>query len=108
MKHYNLEISPPPANGIAVKNEVTGLSYTWPGLSNGVKYKVRAQAVNELGPSDWGMYSLEDNPAGLPAAPPAAPPPPLWWSPWEQVTRSARIGPNRTSMVIPSRRITSP
>ena len=71
VKHYNLEISPPPANGIAVKNEVTGLSYTWPGLSNGVKYKVRAQAVNELGPSDWGMYSLEDNPAGLPAAPAA-------------------------------------
>ena len=31
VKHYNLEISPPPANGIAVKNEVTGLSYTWPG-----------------------------------------------------------------------------
>jgi hypothetical protein len=71
VKHYNLEISPPPANGIAVKNEVTGLTYTWPGLTNGVKYKVRAQAVNELGPSDWGMYSVEDNPAGLPGAPAA-------------------------------------
>ncbi|MET3172201.1 UNVERIFIED_ORG: hypothetical protein ABIB52_000025 [Arthrobacter sp. UYCu721] len=71
VKHYNLEISPPPANGIAVKNEVAGLNYTWPGLTNGVKYKVRAQAVNELGPSDWGTYSAEDNPAGVPAAPAA-------------------------------------
>ncbi len=69
VKHYNLEISPPPANGIAVKNDVAGLNYTWPGLTNGVKYKVRAQAVNELGPSDWGTYSTEDNPAGIPAAP---------------------------------------
>ena len=69
VKNYNLEISPPPASGIAVKNGVTGLSYTWPGLTNGVQYKVRAQAVNELGPSDWGTYSAEDNPAGVPAAP---------------------------------------
>ncbi|MEQ4565027.1 Ig-like domain-containing protein [Paenarthrobacter sp. CAP02] len=72
VKHYNLEISPPPANGVAIKNEVTGLSYTWAGLTNGVKYKVRAQAVNELGPSDWGLYSAEDHPAGVPATP--APP----------------------------------
>ncbi|WP_231938457.1 Ig-like domain-containing protein [Arthrobacter sp. B6] len=71
VKHYNLEISPPPSNGIAVKNEVPGLNYTWPGLTNGVKYKVRAQAVNELGPSEWGTYSVEDNPAGVPAAPAA-------------------------------------
>ncbi|RAX47549.1 hypothetical protein DQ354_00815 [Arthrobacter sp. AQ5-06] len=71
VKHYNLEISPPPATGIAVKNEVAGLNYTWTGLTNGVKYKIRAQAVNELGPSDWGTYSAEDNPAGLPAAPAA-------------------------------------
>ncbi|MEV7606365.1 Ig-like domain-containing protein [Paenarthrobacter sp. NPDC089322] len=71
VKHYNLEISPPPANGIAVKNDVTGLSYTWPGLTNGVKYKVRAQAVNDLGPSEWSLYSGEDHPAGLPGAPAA-------------------------------------
>ncbi|WP_426998697.1 Ig-like domain-containing protein [Pseudarthrobacter sp. N5] len=71
VKSYNLEISPPPGSGIAVKNGVTGLNYTWPGLTNGVKYKVRAQAVNELGPSDWGEYSPEDNPAGVPAAPAA-------------------------------------
>ncbi|WP_368074321.1 Ig-like domain-containing protein [Arthrobacter sp. 24S4-2] len=71
VKSYNLEISPPPANGIAVKNGVTGLNYTWPSLTNGVRYKVRAQAVNELGPSDWGIYSAEDNPAGVPAAPAA-------------------------------------
>ncbi|WP_458113729.1 Ig-like domain-containing protein [Arthrobacter sp. R1-13] len=71
VKTYNLEISPPPANGIAVKNDVAGLNYTWPGLTNGVKYKVRAQAVNELGPSDWGLYSPEDNPAGVPGAPAA-------------------------------------
>ena len=71
VKEYNLEISPPPASGVAVKNGVTGLSYTWPALTNGVKYKVRAQAVNELGPSEWGIYSAEDNPAGVPAAPAA-------------------------------------
>jgi hypothetical protein len=69
VKNYNLEISPPPANGVAVKNGVAGLNYTWPGLTNGVRYKVRAQAVNDLGPSDWGQYSAEDNPAGVPAAP---------------------------------------
>ncbi|MGO4122733.1 Ig-like domain-containing protein, partial [Arthrobacter sp. YAF16] len=69
VKNYNLEISPPPASGVAVKNGVTGLNYTWPALTNGVRYKVRAQAVNELGPSDWGQYSAEDNPAGVPAAP---------------------------------------
>ena len=62
VKNYNLEISPPPANGVAVKNGVTGLSYTWPGLTNGVKYKVRAQAVNELGPSDWSAYSRRGQP----------------------------------------------
>nr|WP_309544330.1 Ig-like domain-containing protein [Arthrobacter sp. RT-1] len=71
VKHYNLEISPPPSNGIAVKNEVAGLNYTWTGLTNGVKYRVRAQAVNELGPSEWSIYSVEDNPAGVPAAPAA-------------------------------------
>ncbi|MGF9647490.1 Ig-like domain-containing protein [Pseudarthrobacter oxydans] len=71
VKSYNLEISPPPASGIAVKNDVTGLNYTWPGLTNGVRYKVRVQAVNELGPSDWGIYSSEDNPAGVPGAPAA-------------------------------------
>jgi hypothetical protein len=71
VKSYNLEISPPPAGGIAVKNGVTGLTYTWPGLTNGVRYKVRAQAVNEQGPSEWGIYSSEDNPAGVPAAPAA-------------------------------------
>ena len=32
---------------------------------------MRAQAVNELGPSEWGIYSSEDNPAGVPAAPAA-------------------------------------
>ena len=36
-----------------------------------MKYKVRAQAVNELVPSEWGTYSAEDNPAGVPAAPAA-------------------------------------
>ena len=71
VKSYNLEISPAPGNGIAVKNGVTGLNYTWPGLTNGVRYKVRAQAVNELGASEWGAYSSEDNPAGVPAAPAA-------------------------------------
>ncbi len=50
VKNYNLEISPAPGNGIAVKNGVAGLNYTWPGLTNGVRYTVRAQAVNELGP----------------------------------------------------------
>ncbi|WP_267278326.1 Ig-like domain-containing protein [Arthrobacter sp. CDRTa11] len=71
VKSYNLEISPPPAGGVAVKNGVTGLTYAWTGLTNGVRYKVRAQAVNELGASDWGIYSSEDNPAGVPAAPAA-------------------------------------
>ena len=50
VKNYNLEISPPPASGVAVKNGVTGLNYTWPALTNGVRYKVRAQAANQAVP----------------------------------------------------------
>ncbi|MDP5228334.1 MULTISPECIES: Ig-like domain-containing protein [Arthrobacter] len=73
VKSYNLEISPPPAGGVAQKTGVTGTSYTWPGLTNGVDYQVRIQAVNDApSPSDWSAFSVADHPA----APPAQPQPP--------------------------------
>ncbi|MGT2462379.1 fibronectin type III domain-containing protein [Sinomonas atrocyanea] len=70
---YNLEISPPPANGAPGKQGVTGTSTTWTGLTNGVQYTVRVQAVNNAPqPSDWSPYSAPVSPAappGQPAAP---------------------------------------
>jgi len=73
VESYNLEISPPPAGGVASKTGVTGLKYTWTGLTNGTEYRVRVQAVNKAPtPSDWSAYSASDHPA----APPAQPEPP--------------------------------
>ena len=69
---YNLEISPPPASGVGSKTGVTGLSYTWSGLTNGTEYRVRVQAVNKAPtPSDWSSYSASDHPAAPPAQPAA-------------------------------------
>jgi len=76
---YNLRISPAPPSGQQVVTGVTGLSYTWTGLKNGTAYKVQVCAVNSApdvctDPSQWSAYSMEQTPAGPPAAPSA----PTW------------------------------
>jgi len=66
----NLEISPAPASGETQKVGVTGERIVWDGLTNGVAYKVRVQAVNSApDPSDWGAWSTSEIPAGPPDAP---------------------------------------
>ncbi|MFI2293831.1 Ig-like domain-containing protein [Isoptericola sp. NPDC019571] len=68
----NLEISPAPASGASQKVGVTGERIVWEGLTNGMAYKVRVQAVNSApDPSDWGAWSTTMIPAGPPDAPSA-------------------------------------
>ncbi|WP_244250654.1 Ig-like domain-containing protein [Arthrobacter crystallopoietes] len=70
VESFNLEISPAPPVGELQKNGVTGNSLVWNGLANGTAYKVRVQANNRAStPSDWGAYSAEEIPAGVPGAP---------------------------------------
>ncbi|MCL1869462.1 MAG: Ig-like domain-containing protein [Promicromonosporaceae bacterium] len=64
-----LEISPAPASG-ATQVDCPTSPYTWTGLTNGTAYKVRIQAKNDApDPSDWGDWSAEMIPAGVPATP---------------------------------------
>ncbi|WP_242504471.1 Ig-like domain-containing protein [Promicromonospora panici] len=66
----NLEISPPPENGVTQKSCVPGSTTVWSGLENGTAYTVRVQAKNKApDPSDWSDPSA----AEVPAAPPAQP-----------------------------------
>lgn len=69
VEKYTLEISGAVAGATQV--EVTGNSYTWPGLTNGQSYLFRVQAHSKAEqPSDWSSYSSSDPknaiPAGLP------------------------------------------
>jgi hypothetical protein len=67
----NLEISPAPASG-AIQQECVSSPVTWSGLTNGTAYKVRVQARNQAPePSDWGEWSADEIPAGVPAQPAA-------------------------------------
>ncbi|GAA1715978.1 Ig-like domain-containing protein [Isoptericola hypogeus] len=70
IQSVNLEISPAPADGEAQKVGVTGERIVWEGLTNGVAYKVRVQAVNLApDPSEWGAWSTTEVPARPPEAP---------------------------------------
>ena len=69
VEKFTLEISG--AVGGATQVEVTGNSYTWPGLTNGQSYLFRVQAHSKAEqPSDWSSYSssnpLNAVPAGVP------------------------------------------
>ncbi|MFD2026647.1 Ig-like domain-containing protein [Promicromonospora aerolata] len=68
----NLEISPPPANGVTQQNCKPGGQTMWTGLDNGTAYTVRVQAKNDApDPSDWSDPSAPETPAAPPAAPDA-------------------------------------
>ncbi|WP_454851511.1 Ig-like domain-containing protein [Promicromonospora soli] len=68
----NLEISPPPTDGVTQKTCVTGSSIVWEGLENGTAYTVRVQAKNAApDPSDWSDPSAPETPAAAPAQPAA-------------------------------------
>lgn len=69
---YTLQISPAPPSGVTQKTGVTGNSLTWEGLENGTAYQVQVRAHNRAPEaSSWSAWSLEQIPAGAPAAPEA-------------------------------------
>ncbi len=66
---YELEVSPP----VGGARRVTGTTYTWTGLTNGVAYTFRVRAYNASPtPSEWSPDSAPETPAKAPD-PPAAP-----------------------------------
>lgn len=67
---YELQISPAPPAGAALRTAGPGLSYTWTGLANGTSYRVQVRAKNKAPtPSDWSPFSAAEIPAGVPAVP---------------------------------------
>ncbi|WP_236121115.1 Ig-like domain-containing protein [Cellulomonas palmilytica] len=70
IRKYDIEISPTPPNGKAVR-ESTTTSYSTDGLQNGTSYSIRVRAYNDLEePSAWSASSATEIPAGKPDAPP--------------------------------------
>ncbi|MCL2490737.1 MAG: Ig-like domain-containing protein [Propionibacteriaceae bacterium] len=78
VQHYELQISPIPANGQSqISTTGAGTSYTWTGLTNGTAYQVKACAVNAAPQacteaSMWSTASSPETPSA-PPDPPAAP-----------------------------------
>jgi hypothetical protein len=67
---YELQLSPAPPSGQAVRTVGPGLNFTWNGLANGTSYRVQLRAKNKAPePSDWSPFSAPETPAGVPAVP---------------------------------------
>ncbi|PYI66689.1 hypothetical protein CVV68_12815 [Arthrobacter livingstonensis] len=73
VKTFNVQISPTPAGQNPQKTGVKGNQLTWSGLTNGVAYTFRVQAVNSAPkPSAWSPYAATPvKPAGKPFTPAA-------------------------------------
>lgn len=66
---YRVQISPALSGGVTRSTGAT-TSLRWDGLSNGVPYRFRIQALNQADePSDWSAWSVDVTPAGKPFAP---------------------------------------
>lgn len=66
IRSYTLELSPAPPSG-AQKTNLTGTSFVWTGLENGIAYQARIRAYNDaVEPSSWSDYSASEIPAGPP------------------------------------------
>jgi hypothetical protein len=66
---YRVQMTPAPAGG-SLRSAGPGTSLRWDGLTNGVAYQFRIQAVNRADdPSEWSAWSGSVTPAGKPFAP---------------------------------------
>lgn len=66
---YRVQMTPAPAGG-SLRSVGAGTSLTWDGLTNGMSYQFRVQAVNQAEePSEWSGWSVAATPAGKPFAP---------------------------------------
>ncbi|GAA1663845.1 fibronectin type III [Citricoccus zhacaiensis] len=66
---YRVQLSPAPPGG-GLRSAGAGTSLSWDGLTNGVDYQFRIQAVNQADePSEWSGWSVAATPAGKPFAP---------------------------------------
>ncbi|MCC9067080.1 Ig-like domain-containing protein [Arthrobacter cryoconiti] len=70
---YNVQISPAPKGQNPQKTGIKGNKVTWTGLTNGVAYTFRVQALNAApNPSNWSPYApVPVKPAGKPFTPAA-------------------------------------
>lgn len=67
---YELQLSPAPPSGPAVRSVGPGLKSMWTGLANGTSYRVQLRAKNKAPePSDWSPFSAAETPADVPAVP---------------------------------------
>lgn len=64
---YRLQVAPAPS--VTLPDLITGTATSITGLANGTAYRVRYQAVNAKGNSQWSEWSTPEVPAAKPGAP---------------------------------------